>query len=57
MEDHDWHLFDVNRHLEVKFEDGQYHIRNSKNSDYSVTLNHEEFDELRSGGPLPEGLE
>jgi hypothetical protein len=57
MEDHDWHLYDITKYIEVKREDGVFKFRKDKNDSKIVTLSDEEFDRLRSGEPLLEELE
>lgn len=56
-EDHDWHMYDIIKNIEVKYEEGTFHMRNSNNKDFVVTLSPTEFDDVRSSGQLPEGLE
>lgn len=57
MEDHDWHMYDVTKHIEVKFENGMFYFRKDKTDSKIVTLSPEEFDEVRSGIRQLEGLE
>lgn len=57
MEDHDWHLYDVTKYIEVKHEGGVYMFRKDNNDSVIVTLTPEEFDEVRSGTRQLEGLE
>lgn len=55
MEDHDWHMFDVVRELEVKCEGGNYHIHKLGAEEVFI-LTPEEFDKFRSGELGLEGI-
>lgn len=57
MEDHGWHLFDVERGYEVKREKGKYQVRKMHEQDAVVTLDEEEFEQFRQEGVSPKGLE
>ena len=55
---HDWHLFDVERDLEVSRDDGGWWcVRKVETPDVLDRLTDEEFDQLRSAGPSPRGLD
>jgi hypothetical protein len=57
MEDHDWHMYDVTKQIEVKHENGEFKFRKDKTDSKIITLTPEEFDEVRSGTRKLEGLE
>lgn len=57
MEDHDWHLYDITKYIEVKSEGGVFLFRKDKNDSNIITLTEDEFDRLRSGEPLLEGFD
>lgn len=57
---HDWHLFDAERDLEVRQatpdgEANRWEVRTS--SGEIVVLDDEEFEQLRAEGPSPKGLD
>jgi hypothetical protein len=57
---HDWHLFDAIRNLEVRqatarLRPNRWDVRRV-DGDQVVALDDAQWDALRSGGPLPEGL-
>lgn len=54
-EQHDWHMFDAERELEVRQitpdgSENRWEVRFA--SGETVILNDDEFDQLRSGGPV-----
>ena len=59
IEEHDWHLFDAERGLEVRqctpdSENNRWEVRGA---DGAITeLTDEEFGKLRDAGPNPKGL-
>jgi hypothetical protein len=57
---HDWHVFDVLRGLEVRqatsrLRPNRWEVRRV-GGELTVALDDAQWDALRSGGPLPEGL-
>jgi hypothetical protein len=56
MDDHEWHLFDVERELEVRRVHGKWQIRPVDRREEVEDLTDEEFEQLRAEGPNPKGL-
>ncbi|MEU5157289.1 hypothetical protein [Glycomyces sp. NPDC021274] len=57
---HGWHLFDVDRGYEVRQttpdgEDDRYEVRDR--AGHIVILDAKEFEDLRTAGPSPKGLD
>jgi hypothetical protein len=59
QEAHDWHLFDTEKRSEVARYDDKWHIRylTEDGAGEPLALTDEEFDQLRSAGPNPVGID
>ena len=55
--DHDWHMFDDQRGMEVAREGDIIWVRYTSDPDAITVLTPAEFDQLRSEGPNPRGLD
>lgn len=49
VEDHEWHMFDVEQGLEVALSQGIWYLRHVDNKHHVEALTQAEFDALRRG--------